>query len=302
MKQRGGNGVQPELQCVNLQYSVVETELPETLSVSYTFGRIEEQETAQPDFEQSDLSSSTDKAEKHETAPLRAGRSEKRDTGATSSLTAQLETEQDLSFFTEEAKSKKIKPYSSLPEQTVSVPLGISHSVSETKPEGSPKSSPVTGGLSPKHLDLSYTHCKTQQSETVQPESDFYFARKEAENTNVHPHLPVAAQPETEHVISPETEREHSPYYFHTATQLESEQLNFPYSIDKAETLESQDYLTIPSKLESEPSVPFYSVDETYQQEIPRYSKPATQYLVPTWSLAEQEKQSMQLLIPQSAQ
>ncbi|KAM9590499.1 LOW QUALITY PROTEIN: uncharacterized protein ACIBXB_005759 [Morphnus guianensis] len=299
----GGDGVQPELQCVNLQYSVVETELPETPSVSYTFGRIEEQETAQPDFEQSDLSSSTDKAEKHETALLRAGRSEKRDTGATSSLTAQLETEQDLSFFTEEAKSQKIKPYSSLPEQTVSVPLGISHSVSETKPEGSPKSSPVTGGLSPKHLDLSYTHCKTQQSETVQPESGFYFARKEAENTNVHPHLPVAAQPETEHVILPETEREHSPHhYFHTATQLESEQLNLPYSIDKAETLESQDYLTIPSKLESEPSVPFYSVDETRQQEIPPYSKPATQYLVPTWSLAEQEKQSMQLLIPQSAQ
>ncbi|XP_074991610.1 uncharacterized protein LOC142074705 [Calonectris borealis] len=297
-----GDEAQPELQCVNLQYSVVETELPETPSVSYTFGGIEEQETAQPDFEKSDLSSSTDKAEKHETAPLRSGRSEKRDTGATSSLTAQLETEQDLSFSTEEAESQKIKPYSSLPEQTVSVPLGISHSVSETKTEGSPKSSPVTGGLSPKHLDLSYTHCKTEQSETAQPESGFFFARKEAENTKVHPHLPVAAQSEAEHVILPETEREQTPHYFHTATQLESEQLNLSYSIDKAETLESQDYLAVPSKLESEPSVPFYSVDETCQQEIPPYSKPASQYLVPTWSLAEQEKQSMQLLIPQSAQ
>ncbi|XP_050770346.1 LOW QUALITY PROTEIN: cardiomyopathy-associated protein 5-like [Gymnogyps californianus] len=297
------DGAQPELQCVNLQYSVVETELPETPSVSYTVGRIEEQETAQLDFEQSDLSSSTDKAEKHETALLRAGRSEKQDTGATSSLTAQLETEQqDLSFSTEEAESQKMKPYSSLPEQTVSVPLGISHSVSATKTEGSPKSSPVTGGLSPKHLDLSYTHCKTEQSETAQPASGFFFARKAAENTNVHPHLPVAAQSEAEHVILPETEREQTPHYFHTATQLESEQLNLSYSIDKAETLESQDYLTVPSKLESEPSDPFYSVDETCQQEIPPYSKPASQYLVPTWSLAEQEKQSMQLLIPQSAQ
>ncbi|KAM6111520.1 LOW QUALITY PROTEIN: uncharacterized protein FYN12_013542 [Phoenicopterus ruber ruber] len=294
-----GDGAQPELQCVNLQYSVVETELPETPSVLYTFGRIEEQETAQPDFEQSDLSSSTDKAEKHETAPLRAGCSEKRDTGATSSLTDQLETEQqDLSFSTEEAESQKIKLYSSLPEQTVSVPLGISHSVSETKMEGSPKSSPATGSLSPKHLDLSYTHCKTEQSETAQPESGFFFGRKEAENTNIHPHLPVGT--EAEHVILPET-REQTPRYFHTATQLESE-LNLSYSIDKVETLESQDYLTVPSKLESEPSVPFYSVDETCQQEIPPYSKPASQYLVPTRSLAEQEKQSMQLLIPQTGQ
>uniref|UniRef100_A0A8B9LZ32 Fibronectin type-III domain-containing protein n=1 Tax=Accipiter nisus TaxID=211598 RepID=A0A8B9LZ32_9AVES len=252
------DGAQPEPQCINLQYSVVETEQPETLSVSYISGRTEEQGTAQTDFEQSDLLRPTDKAEKHEMAPLRAGHSEKRDTGATSSLTAQLKTEQDLSFSTEEAECQKIQQYSSLTELTAS---------------GSPKSSPVTEGLSPKH-----------------------FASKEAENTKSRLRVPVAAQSEAEHV------REQTPHYFHTATQLESEQLNLSYSTGKAETLESQEYITAPSKLESEPSVPFYSADETRQQEIPPYSKPASEYLIPSWPLAEQQKQSMQPLIPQSAQ
>uniref|UniRef100_A0A8D0FS77 Cardiomyopathy associated 5 n=1 Tax=Strix occidentalis caurina TaxID=311401 RepID=A0A8D0FS77_STROC len=297
------DGAQHELKCINLQYSVVETEQPETPSVSRMFDRTKEQGTAQLDFEHSDLLNPTDKGEKHETAPLRAGHSEEQDTGATSSLTAQLETEQqDLSSSSEEAERQKMQPNSSLPERTGSVALGVSHSVSEAKPEGSQKSSPVTGGLSPKHLDLSYTHCKTEQSEAAQPESGFFFARKEAENTKNHLHLPVVAQPEAEHIILPETEREQAPHYFHTATQLESEQLNLSYSTDKAETLESQDYLSLPSKLESEPSVPFYSADETYQQEIPPYSKPASEYWFPTQSLAEQEKQNMQPVIPKSAQ
>uniref|UniRef100_A0A8C8B0D9 Fibronectin type-III domain-containing protein n=1 Tax=Otus sunia TaxID=257818 RepID=A0A8C8B0D9_9STRI len=297
------DGAQCELKCVNLQDSVVEVEQPETPSVLRMFDRTKEQGTAQLVFEQSDLLSPTDKGEKHETAPLRAGHSEEQDTRATSSLTAELETEQqDLSSSSEEAERQKMQPNSSLPGQTVSVALGVSHSVSEAKPEGSPKSSHVTGGLSPKHLDLSYTHCKTEQLEAAQPESGFFFARKEAENTENHLHLPVVAQPEAEHIILPETEREQAPHYFHTATQLESEQLNLSYSTDKTETLESQDYLSLPSKLESEPSVPFYSADETYQQEIPPYSKPASEYLFPTQSLAEQEKQNMQPLIPKSAQ
>uniref|UniRef100_A0A663N1L6 Cardiomyopathy associated 5 n=1 Tax=Athene cunicularia TaxID=194338 RepID=A0A663N1L6_ATHCN len=297
------DGAQCERKCSNLQYSVVETEQPETPSVSRMFDRTKELGTSQLDFEQSDLVSPTDKGQKHETAPLRAGHSEEQDSGPTSSLTAQLETEQPhLSSSTEEVEIQKMQLYSSLPEPTVSVALGVSHSVSEAKPEGSTKSSPVTGDLSPKHLDLSYTHCKTEQSEAAQPESGFFFARKEAEDKKNHLHLPVAAQSEAEHIILPETEREQAPHYFHTATQLESEQLNLSYSTDKAESLENEDYLTLPSKLESEPSVRFYSVDETYQQEIPPYSKPASEYLFPTQSLAEQEKQNMQPLIPKSTQ
>uniref|UniRef100_A0A8B9FQ67 Cardiomyopathy associated 5 n=1 Tax=Amazona collaria TaxID=241587 RepID=A0A8B9FQ67_9PSIT len=295
------DGAQTELQSINLQYSVVETEQPEKTSVSYTSGRIKEHETAKLDFEQSDLLSPTDKAEKCAMALVRAGHSEKQDSGPTSSLTAQLGTEQqDFSFYTEEAESQKIQFYSSLTEQTVS--FGVSHSDSETKPEGSPKSSSVTGGLSPKHLDLSYTHCKTEQSETAQPESGFFFVRKEKENLKNEQHLPLAAQSEAEHVNLPEMEGEQTPHYFRTSMQLESEQLNLPYSTDKTETLESQDYLTVPSKMESGPPAPFYSADETCQQEIPPYSKPASEYLVPTWSLAEQEKQSMQPVISQSAQ
>ncbi|KAM6104733.1 LOW QUALITY PROTEIN: cardiomyopathy-associated protein 5 [Pterocles gutturalis] len=293
MEQR--DGAQPEL------HSVVEPEQPETPSVSYTFVRTEEQGTAQLDFEQSDLLSSADKAEKHKVALLRAEHSEKQDTGAT--LSAQLETEQqDLSFCTEEAESQKVQPYLSPTEQTVSVPLGVSHSVSETKPEGNLRSSPVIGVLSPKHLDLSYTHCKTEQSEIAQPESDFFLARKDTENTEINLPLPVAAQSEAEHVILPETDKEQTPHYFHTAMQLEPEKLNLSYSTDKTETLESQHYLTVPSKLESEPSVTFYSADETCQQEILPCSKPVSEYLVPTWSLAEQEMQSMQPLTPQFAQ
>ncbi|KAK2538835.1 Cmya5 [Columba guinea] len=297
------DGAQTERQCIDLQYSVVETEQEEKASVSYTFGGTEKPATAKLDFEQSDLLSAMDKAEKHELPLLRARRSEKRDTGATSSLTAQLETEkQNVSLSTEEAECQKNKPYSSLTEQTVYVPLDVSHSVSETKPEGIPKSSPVTGGLSPKHSGLSHIHCKTEQSETAQPESGFFFARKEAENEKSHVHLPVDVQSEAEHVILPEREREQTPHYFHTAMQLESEQLNLSCSTDNIETLESQDYLTVPSKLESEPSVPFYSADKTCQQEIPPSSKPASEYLVPTWSLAEQEKQSLQPFIARSAQ
>ncbi|XP_055647605.1 cardiomyopathy-associated protein 5 [Falco peregrinus] len=289
-----GDGAQAEQQCINLQSSVVETEQPETPSVSHTFGRPEEQGTTQLDFEQSDLLIPTDKAEKHDLALLRAGRSEKRGSGATSSPIAQMETEQqELSFSTEEAESQKIQPYSSPTEQTLSVPVGVSHSVSETKSERGPKSPPVTGSLLPKHLELS------EQSETSQSESGF-LARKEAENKKSHIHLPVAAQSEAEHIILPETEREQTPQYFHTAIQLESEQLNLSYSTDKAETLESQDYLSLPSKTEFESSVPFYSADETCQQEIPPYSKPASEYLVPTLSLAEQEKQSMQAQSTQS--
>uniref|UniRef100_A0A672UJW5 Cardiomyopathy associated 5 n=1 Tax=Strigops habroptila TaxID=2489341 RepID=A0A672UJW5_STRHB len=299
-KTERSDGAQPELQSINVRYSVVETEQPEKTPVSYTSGRIKEQGTAKLDFERSDSLSPTDKGEKHEMALLRAGLSEKRDSGATASLTAQLETEEDFSFSTEEAESQKIQLYSSLTEQTVS--LDVSHSVSETKPEESPKSSPATGGLSPKHLDLSYTHSKTEQSETAQPESGCFFSRKQAENIKNEQHLPLARQSEAEHANLPEREREQTPHYFHTSMQLESEQLNLPYSTDKAETLESQDYLTVPSKMESEPSVPFYSADETCQQEIPPYSKPAPEYLVPTWSLAEQEKQSMQPVISESAQ
>uniref|UniRef100_A0A8V5GKA7 Uncharacterized protein n=1 Tax=Melopsittacus undulatus TaxID=13146 RepID=A0A8V5GKA7_MELUD len=295
------DGAQTELQSINLQYSVVETEQPEETSVSHTSGSIKELETAKLDFERSDLLSSTDKVEKHEMALLRAGHSEKQDSGPTSSLTAQLGTEQqDFSFYTEEAESQKIHLYSSLTEQTVS--LGVSHSVSETKPEASPKSSSVTGGLSPKHLDLSYTHCKTEQSETAQPESGFFFARRETENIKNEQHLPLAAHSEAEHVNLPEMEKAQTPHYFHTSMEIESEQLNLPYSTDKTETLESQDYITVPSKMESGPPVPFYSAQETSQQEIPPYSKPASEYLVPTLSLAEQEKQSMQPVISQSAQ
>uniref|UniRef100_A0A8B9CZH9 Cardiomyopathy associated 5 n=1 Tax=Anser brachyrhynchus TaxID=132585 RepID=A0A8B9CZH9_9AVES len=299
------DGAHPEEQCFNLQYSVVEAEQPETPSVFYTFGRTEEQETAQPKFEQS-FSTSTEQAEKHETAVLRAGHSEKWDTGTTSSLTTQLETEweteQDLSFSTEEAASPKIQSYSSLTEKSVSVPLGVSHSVSKTKMERSPKSPPVAGGMSPEHLDLSYTHYKTEQSETAQPVSSFFSARKEAENTRIDPHLHMAAHSEAEHIITSETEGEQIPHYFHTTKQLESEQLNTSYSIDKTETVQGQEYLTVPSKLETEPSVPFYSVDETRQQEIPPYSKPTSEYLGANCSLAEHEKQSMLLVTPQSAQ
>uniref|UniRef100_A0A8U7NPD5 Cardiomyopathy associated 5 n=1 Tax=Corvus moneduloides TaxID=1196302 RepID=A0A8U7NPD5_CORMO len=296
------DGVQPEQPCVSLQSSEVETEQPETPSVSHTFVRTEEQGTAQPAFKQSDLLSPIDKAEKHEMPPLRAGHSQKRDTGVPSSLSAQLESEQqNLSFSTEEADSHKIQPYSSLTEQTVSVPLGASHTVSEISPEGSPKSSPLTGGSSPKHLETSYSRCKTEHSETAQPEPGSFFARK-AENTESLLCLPVAAESEVECEILAEAEREQTPHYFHTAIQLESEQLNLSYSTDKTDTLESQDYLTVPSKLQSKPSVPFYSADETCQQEVPPYSKPVSEYLVPTRSLAEQEKQNMQPLITQPIQ
>ncbi|XP_051498123.1 cardiomyopathy-associated protein 5 isoform X2 [Apus apus] len=296
MEQR--EGAQPDLQCISLQYSVVETEQPGTPSLSYPFGRTEEQGTAQPNFKESDLLSPADKAERHDTALLRAGHSEKQGTRATSSLTAQLENKQDLSFSTKEAETQ---PYSPLTEQTMSVSLGVSHSVSETKPVESPKSSPITGGLSPKHLDLPYTHSKTEQIETAQPASGFFFPRK-GENTKNNLHLPVAAQSAAEHVTLPEKAREQTPCYFHTAMQLEFEQLQLPYSTEKAETLESQDYLTVSSKLESEPSVPFYSAEETCQQEVPPYSKPASEYLVSTHSPAEREKQTMQSHIPQSAQ
>lgn len=297
------DGVQPEQPRVSLQSSDVETEQPETPSVAHTFVRTEEHGTAQPDFKQSDLLSPTDKAEKREMASLKAGHSQKRDTGAPSFLSAQLETEQqNLSFSTEEPDSHKIQPYSSLTEQTVSVPLGALHTVSETSPEGSPKTSPVTGGSSPKHLDISYSPCKTEPSETAQPESRSFFARKEAENKESLLRLPVAAKSEAEGEILPEAEREQTPHYFHTAKQLESEQLNLSYSTDKIETLESQDYLTVPSKLQSEASVPFCSADEACHQEVPPYSKPVSEYLVPTWSLAEQEKQSMQPLITQPIQ
>jgi len=298
----GRDGPQPELQCMNLQYSVVQTEQPVTSSISYTFDRTEEPGTAQMHFKQSGLLSPTDKADEHGMTLLRAGHSEKRHTGAPSSLTSQLETEQEISFSTEEAETQKIQLYSSLTEQTMSVPLAVSHSVTETKPEGSPKSSPVTGGPSPKNLNLSYTCCKTEQSETAQPESSLFFARKEAENTNNHLHLSGAAPSEAEHIILPETQRDKTPHYFHTTTQLQSEQLNVSYSTDKAEGLEGQECLTVPSKLECEPSVPFYSADETCQQEIPPYSKPVSEYMAPTQSLAEEEKQNMQPLIPQSAQ
>ncbi|RMC04436.1 hypothetical protein DUI87_18878 [Hirundo rustica rustica] len=299
-KQRGG--VQPEQQCVSLQSSNVETEQPETPSVAHSFVETEEQGTALPNFKQSDLLSPTDKAEKREMAPLRGGHSQKRDTGAPSSLSAQLETEQqNLSFSTEEADSHKTQPYSSLTEQTVSVPLGASHTVSKKSPEGSPKSSPVTEGSRPKHLDISYSRSKTEHSESALPEPQSFFARRE-ENTESLPRLPVAAKSEAECETLPEAEREQTPHYFHTATQLESEELNLTYSADKIETLESQDYLTVPSKPQSEPSVPFYSADETGQQEVPPYSKPVSAYLVPTRSLTEQENQSMQPLITQPKQ
>uniref|UniRef100_A0A8B9ZSE1 Cardiomyopathy-associated protein 5 n=1 Tax=Anas zonorhyncha TaxID=75864 RepID=A0A8B9ZSE1_9AVES len=295
------DGAHPEEQCVNLQYSVVEAEQPETPSVLYTLGRTGEQETAQPKFEQP-FSTSTEQAEKHEMHVLRAGHSEKGDTGTTSSLTTQWETEQDLSFSAEEAASPKIQPYSSPTEKSVSIPLGVSHSVSKTKMERSPKSSPVAGGMSPEHLDLSHTHYKTEQSETAQPVSSFFSARKEAENTRIHPHLHMAAYSEAEHIITSEAEREQAPHYFHTTKQLESEPLNASYSTDKTETVQGQEYLTVPSKLETEPSVPFYSVDETCQQEIPPYSKPTSEYLVAKCSLAEHDRQSMLLVTPQSAQ
>uniref|UniRef100_A0A8C3Y2H9 Cardiomyopathy associated 5 n=1 Tax=Catharus ustulatus TaxID=91951 RepID=A0A8C3Y2H9_CATUS len=297
------DGVQPEQPHVSLQSSDNETEQPETLSVADTFIRTEEQRTAQPDFKQSDLLSPTDKAEKREMAPLRPGHSQNRDTGAPSSRSAQLETEQQhLLFSTEEADSHKIQPYSSLIEQTVSVPLGDPHTVSETSPEGSPKCSAVTGGSSPKRLDISYSCYKTEHSETSLPEPGSFFARKEAENTKSPLGLPVAAKSEAECELSPEAEREQTPHYFHTATQLESEQQNLSYSTDKTETLESQDYLTVPSKLQSESSVPFYSTDETCQQEVPPYSKPASEYLVATRTLAKEENESMQPLITQPRQ
>ncbi|XP_030322837.1 cardiomyopathy-associated protein 5 isoform X2 [Calypte anna] len=297
MEQR--DEAQPELKATSLQYSAVETEQPETPSISHTFGRTEEQGIAQPDLEESDLLSPTEKAGKHETALLTVGHSEKRGIGATSLLTAQLESKQEDSSFS--SKEEERQPYSSLTEQTVSVPLGVSYSVSETKPEESLKPSPVTGGLSPKQLDLSYTHCKREKTQISQLASGFFSARKEAENTKVHTHFPVTAQSEAEHVILSEKEREQTPRYFH-AIQLESEQLNLSYSADKTETLESQDYLTVTSKLESQPSVSFYSADETCQQGVPSYSKPVSEYLVPTQSLDEQEKPSMQSHIPQSAQ
>ncbi|KAI1240052.1 hypothetical protein IHE44_0011499 [Lamprotornis superbus] len=295
--------VQPEQPRVSLQTSDVETEQPETPSVAHTFVRTEEQGTAQPAFKQSDLLSLTDKAEKCKMAPLRAGHSQKQDTGATSSQSAQLETEQqNLSFSTEEADSHKIQPYSSLTEQTISVPLGDPRIVSETSSEGSPKPSAVTGGSPPKHLDTSYSHYQTEHSETALPEPGPFFVRKEAENTERLLHLPVAEKSEAECEILPEAEREQTPHYFHTASQLESEQLNLSYSTDKIETLENQDYLTVPSKLQSEPSVPSYSADEICQQEVPPYSKPVSEYLVPTWSLAKQENESMQPLITQPKQ
>ncbi|KAM8793341.1 uncharacterized protein ACNFOS_013292 [Eudromia elegans] len=288
----------PQLQCANLQYAVSETEQPETPSGSYAFGRTEEYKTAQLEPEQSDLSSSTDKVEQQETALLRAGHSERQDSEVAASLTTHLETEQqDLSFSAQGAESWKIQPYSSLPEQSESVPLGVSHSVSEIKMGGSQKSSPVTAGLSPKHSDLSYTHCKTQQSEMAQPQSGFFFEK----NTKIDAHSTVAVQSETKPPVLPETGKEQTSRYFHTTTQLESEKLSPSYSTDKAEALENQVYLTVPSKLESEPSVPFYSVDETYQQETPSYSKAASEYLVPTYSLAEEDKQSTKSFIPQTA-
>uniref|UniRef100_A0A8C3LWY7 Cardiomyopathy-associated protein 5 n=1 Tax=Chrysolophus pictus TaxID=9089 RepID=A0A8C3LWY7_CHRPC len=293
------NGTHPELQCFNLPPFAVEAEQQETLSVSDTSARTEEQQTAELKFEQSDLLNSTEKVEKHKIAVLRAGHSEKRNTGIISSRTTPLETEQDLSFSTKEARSQKTQPCSSLPEKSVSVQLDVSYS--EKKMERNPKSSPVPGGLSSEHLDLSYSQCKTEPSETAQPVSGF-FMRKEAENTGIHLHLPMAAQSEAEHVILPEKEREQTPQYFHTTPQLESEQLNMSHCIDKTETLESQEYLSALSKLGTESSVPFYSVDETHQQEIPPYTKPASENLVAKNSLAEQEKQSMLLVIPQSAQ
>ncbi|XP_059347803.1 cardiomyopathy-associated protein 5 [Ammospiza nelsoni] len=289
--------VQPEQPHVSLQSPDVETEQPETPSVAHTFVRTKVQGTRQPDFKQSDLLRPTYKAEKREMAPLRAGYSQKQDTGAPSSRSAQLETEQqNLSFSTEEAHSHKIQPYSSLTEQTMPVPLGASHAVSETSPEGSPKSSPVTGGSPPKHLEISYSSCKTEHLETALPEPGSSFARKEVENTESLLHLPVAAKSEAE------AEREQTPHYFHTAIQLESEQLNLSYSTDKTESLESQDYLTVPSKLQSEPSVPFYSADETCQQEVPPYSKPVSEYMIPTQSLAKQENKKMQPFITQPIQ
>uniref|UniRef100_A0A803VES2 Cardiomyopathy associated 5 n=1 Tax=Ficedula albicollis TaxID=59894 RepID=A0A803VES2_FICAL len=296
------DGVQSEQPCVSLQSSDVEKEQPETPSVAHTFVRTVEQETTQPDFKQSDLLSPTDKAEKREMAPLRAGHSQKQDSGALSSRSAELEMEQHLSFSTEEADSHKIQPYSSVIEQTVSMPLGDPHTVSETSPEGSPSASTVTGGSSPKHLDTSYSHYKIEHSEKAQPEPRSFFARKEAENTESLLRLPIAAKSEAECEILPEAEREQTPHYFHTATQLEPEQQDLSYSTDKIGTLESQDYLTVPSKLKSEPSVPFYSADETCQQEIPPYSKPVPEYLVPTRSLAKQENGSMQPLITQPKQ
>uniref|UniRef100_A0A8C0V4G9 Cardiomyopathy associated 5 n=1 Tax=Cyanistes caeruleus TaxID=156563 RepID=A0A8C0V4G9_CYACU len=297
------DGIQPEQPCVSLQSSGVETEQPETPSVAHSFVRTEEQGTAQPDFKQPDLLSPSDKAEKREMAPLRAGHSQERDTGAPSSLSAQLETEQqNLSFFTEEADSHKIQLYSCLTEQTVSVPLAAPRTVSETSPGGSPKSSPVTGGSPPKHLDVSSSPSKTEHLETSLPEPGSFFAGKEAENTESFLCLPVATKSEAECEILPEAEGEQTPHYFHTATQLQSEQLNVSYSTDKIETPESQDYLTVPSKLQSESSVPFYSADETCQQEVPPYSKPVSEYLVPTMSFAEQESQSRQPLITQPIQ
>uniref|UniRef100_A0A8C9MW91 Cardiomyopathy associated 5 n=1 Tax=Serinus canaria TaxID=9135 RepID=A0A8C9MW91_SERCA len=296
--------VQPEQPHVSLQPSDdVETEQPEIPAAEHTFVRAEEKGTAQPDFKQSDLLSPTYKAEKREMAPLRAGHSQKQDTGAPSSQSAQLETEQqNLTFSTEEADSHKIQPYSSLTEQTVPVPLVASHTVSETSPEGSPKSSPVTGGSPPRHLDIPYSSCKTEHSETALPEPGASFVRKEAENTESLLHLPVATKSEAECEILPEAQREETPHYFHTATQLESEQLNLSYSTDKIESLESQDYLTVPSKLQSESSVPFYAADETCQQEVPPYSKPVSEYMIPTQSLAKQENQNMQPFITQPIQ
>lgn len=293
------NGTHPELQCFNLPPSAVEAEQQETLSVSDTSARTEEQQTAELKSEQSDILNSTEKMEKHKIAVSRAGHSEKRNTGIILPQTTPLETEQDLSCSNKEATSQTTQPCSSLPEKSVSVPLGVSYS--ETEMERNPKSSPVPGGLSSEHLDLSYSQCKTEPSETAQPVSGF-FTRKEAENTRLYLNLPVAAQSEAEHVILPETEREQTPQYFHTTPQLESEHLNTSYYIDKTETLESQEYLSAPSKLGTESSAPFYSVDETHQQEIPPYSKPASENLVAKYSLAEQQKQSMQLAIPQSAQ
>uniref|UniRef100_A0A8C5UBE0 Cardiomyopathy-associated protein 5 n=1 Tax=Malurus cyaneus samueli TaxID=2593467 RepID=A0A8C5UBE0_9PASS len=299
-KQR--EGFQPDLSCASLQSSDVEIEQLETPSASHTFVGTEEQGTAQPDFKPPDLLSPTDRAEKHEMAPLRAGHLQKRDTGAPSSLSAQLETEQqNLSSSTKEADTHKIQPYSSLTKQTVSVSLGASHTISETSPEESPKP-PLTGGSPPKRLDISYSHCKTEHTETAQPERGSFFARKEAENTESLLCLPIGAKSEAVCEILPEAEKEQTPHYFHTSTQLESEKPDLSYSTDKIETLENQDYLTVPSKLQSEPSVPFYSADETHQQEVPPYSKPVSEYLVPTRSLAEQEKQSMQPLITQSIQ
>lgn len=291
--------VQPEQPHVSLQSSDVETEQPETPSVEHTFVRTEEQGTVQPDFKQSDLLSPTYKAEKREMAPLRAGYSQKQDTGAPSSRSAQLETEQqNLSFSTEKADSHKIQPYSSLTEQTVPKPLGALRAVSET----SPKSSPVTGGSPPKHLEISYSSYETEHSETALPEPGSSFARKEVENTESLLHLSVAAKLEAEYEILPEVEREQTPHYFHTAIQLESEQLNLSYSTYKTESLESQDYLTVPSKLQSEPPVPFHSADETCQQEAPPYSKPVSEYMIPTQSLAKQENKKLQPFITQPIQ